>query len=396
MTLAAVSHRSIGQVLLPITAAVMAGFLVVGVALPVLPLHVHDRLGFSTFMVGLVAGSQFAAALFSRVWAGSFADRYGAKRGVMVGLIGAAVSGLLYLLSLAFTRSPVVSITILLLGRALLGAAESFIITGGVSWGMSLVASAHAGKVIAWVGTAMFCALALGGPFGTMLFAAEGFVAVALLTTLLPLAVLMFLVRAPAVAPARSGQPSAFGAVAKAVWLPGLGAALSSIGYCAVLAFSSLHFAQQNWHPVWLAFSAFGAALIVARLILGHLPDQHGGARTALVFVAVQAAGLALIWLASTTVVATAGAALTGLGYSLVYPSLGVEAVRGVPAEHRGLAMGLYTAFLDVAMGLGSPGLGLVASISGLESVFLISAVVVLGTAGIAIQLQYRTAQAVR
>src|SRR3954469_24529099 len=114
--------------LLPIMAVVLTAFLVIGLALPVLPLHVHKGLGLGTFVVGLVAGSQFAASLLSRVWAGHFSDRRGAKSGVVVGLVAAAVSGLLYLLSLAFPDSPTLSVTILLLGRGLLGAAESFII----------------------------------------------------------------------------------------------------------------------------------------------------------------------------------------------------------------------------------------------------------------------------
>src|SRR4051794_21717678 len=40
--------------LLPIMGVVFVGFLVIGVAMPVLPLHVHDGLGLSTFVVGLV------------------------------------------------------------------------------------------------------------------------------------------------------------------------------------------------------------------------------------------------------------------------------------------------------------------------------------------------------
>jgi len=388
MALSMSSARSVTMTLLPIMAAVMAGFVVIGVALPVLPLHVHDDLGFGTFVVGLVAGSQFAASLFSRVWAGSFADRHGPKRGVMVGLIGAAAAGVLYLASLAFTEEPVISVAVLLIGRAVLGAAESFIITGGVSWGMGLVDSGQAGKVIAWGGTAMFLALAMGGPLGTMLFSGQGFVAVAWLTILVPLAVLALLSRAPAVAPARNGKASSFGMVARQVWLPGIGAALSSIGYCAILAFSSLHYAQQSWHPIWLAFFAFGVALIIARLTLSHLPDQRGGAATALAFVIVQALGLALMWCARGPLIATAGAALAGLGYSLVYPGLGVEAVRQIEPEYRGLAMGLYTAFLDLAMGLGSPALGLVADAAGVGSIFLVSALTVLLTAGIALHIR--------
>src|SRR5947209_929387 len=92
--------RSISA-LLPIMGAVLIAFLVIGLALPVLPLHVHQNLGLSTFVVGLVTGSQFAASLISRVWAGRFSDVRGAKQAVVTGLLTAVISGLLYVASLA-------------------------------------------------------------------------------------------------------------------------------------------------------------------------------------------------------------------------------------------------------------------------------------------------------
>ena len=116
-------------------AVVLVGFFVIGLALPVLPLHVHQGLGLGTFAVGLVTGSQFAASLLSRFWSGHYADSRGAKRAVVAGLLAAAASGLLYLLSLAFVATPATSVAVLLLGRGLLGAAESFIITGAVELG---------------------------------------------------------------------------------------------------------------------------------------------------------------------------------------------------------------------------------------------------------------------
>jgi MFS family permease len=149
------SPKATVMAIVPIMAAVFIAFLVIGMALPVLPLHVHNGLGLSTFVVGLVAGSQFAASLVSRVWAGQYADSRGAKRAVATGLFVAAASGLLYLLSLRFAQAPEISVAILLLGRALLGAAESFIITGAVSWGLRLAGLESAGRVIAWMGMAM-------------------------------------------------------------------------------------------------------------------------------------------------------------------------------------------------------------------------------------------------
>jgi MFS family permease len=132
--------------LMPIMTVVFIGFLIVGMALPVLPLHVHQTLGLSTFVVGLVAGSQFVAALISRVWSGHYADGRGAKRAVIAGLLAAVGGGLLYLLSLCCVGTPSLSLAVLLLGRALVGAAESLIITGGVTWGLTLAGSANSGK----------------------------------------------------------------------------------------------------------------------------------------------------------------------------------------------------------------------------------------------------------
>jgi MFS family permease len=375
-------------VLLPIMAVVLVAFLIIGMALPVLPLHVQQDLGLGTFVVGLVTGSQFVAALTSRVWSGHFSDRAGAKRAVMAGLLTAVAGGLLYFLSLCFAARPDVSVSILLFGRALLGGAESFIITGGVSWGLVLAGERNAGRVIAWIGMAMFAALALGAPLGTALYRAGGFAAIAAATTLLPLAAIMLVAGLPPARPRREAG-SGLLKVAGAVWMPGLGSAFSSIGFGAMIAFSSLLSVERNWIPVWLLFSAFAASLVATRFLLGHIPDRLGGAPVALVSVAVEAAGLALIWPAHSQALAAFGALLTGSGFALVYPALGVEAVRRVPPQSHGLAMGAYTAFLDIALGFGTPVLGLIGGVAGLRAVFLAAAVIVLCGAAIALRLLY-------
>ncbi|KLK91275.1 MFS transporter [Microvirga vignae] len=380
------SPRSPVAPLVPIMAVVLIAFLIIGLALPVLPLHVNQGLGLGTFMVGLITGSQFAAALISRLWSGHYSDSRGAKHAVAVGLLMAAGAGLLYLVSLAFVGTPAASATILLLGRALLGAAESFIITGALSWGLALVDIRSAGRVMAWVGTSMYAAFALGAPLGSFLYASYGFPAIALATTLMPLATLLLVAPLRPITPQHRGNP-AFTKVIGAVWVPGLGLAFSSIGFGAITAFISLLFVNRGWSPAWLAFTAFASSFMVVRIFFGHLPDRFGGARVALVSVLIEAAGQALIWLAPGAPVALGGAVLTGVGYSLVYPGLGIEAVHGTPPDSRGLAMGAYTAFLDLALGITSPLLGLVASCADVGTVFLISAMVVLGAAVIAARL---------
>jgi MFS family permease len=371
---------------MPIMAGVFLSFLMIGMALPVLPLHVHDVLGFGPFAVGLVAGGQFLASLASRFWAGRLTDTRGPKRAMVFGLIAGALGGGCYLLSLLFLSAPVWSVAVLLVGRTLLGGAESLIITSGMLWGLGLVAPQRSAKVIAWVGMSMFAALALGAPLGSAVYAHFAFLGIALASTLIPLGSLAIVTPLrPLIPPqAAKGQISA---VFAAVLLPGIGFALSGITFGGVTAFLTLYFAVQGWAHGALAFTVFATALILARIVGGHLPDRFGGARVALVCLFAQAAGLAAIAIAPSGPIAMVGAAFAGAGFSLVFPSLGLEAVRRAPADNRGLAMGTYNAFLDLTLGLGSPALGYLAGRAGLGAVFAASAVAALLAIPITIQL---------
>jgi MFS family permease len=202
---------------------------------------------------------------------------------------------------------------------------------------------------------------------------------------LAPLATLLLVVPLRTVPPAVQERPS-FLHVLGAVWQPGAGSALSSVGFGAITAFITLLFALRGWSHGWLPYTVFAGVFILARLLLGHLPDRIGGAKVAMVCLVIETIGLGLIWRADIPAIALLGAGLTGLGYSLVYPGFGVEAMSRVPAESRGLAMGAYTAFLDLALGVSGPLLGLVAGAAGLEAAYLCSAVAALAAVPIALR----------
>lgn len=372
--------------LLPIALAVFVGFLTIGLPLPVLPLHLHDALGMGTLVVGVVIGAQFAAALLSRAWAGALADTQGSKRAVVAGFLIAACSGLAYMASLAFVATPTTSVWVLLFGRVLLGCAESLIVTGALSWGVGLVGPRNAGKVMAWVGIAMYGAYAAGAPAGVAVHTRWGFAGIVAATVFIPLLALSMVTAIPPVAPTATRR-TPFYKVLGAVWVPGMGLALSSVGFGVITAFIALLFAAKDWGNASLAFTCFGLAFIGARILFGHLPDKLGGARVALVCVVIEAFGQLLIWGSDSASIAYLGAALTGFGYSLAFPGFGVEAVRRAPPQSRGIAMGAYVAFLDISLGITGPAAGAIAGAWGVGAVYLAGAVAVALSLLVAIRL---------
>ena len=362
---------------------VFIAFLVIGLAIPVLPLHVSKSLGLGAFAVGLVSGAQFTASLLSRFWAGNFADSHGGKKAVITGLLIAVTAGLIYFLSLRFLDDPKKSVIILLLGRAVLGGAESFIITGALSWGLVTGGAKNAGKVMAWLGTALYLAFAVGAPAGTAMYSSYGFISVAFVTCVIPLLTLLFVMPRHFTAIPAPSRPS-FTTMIGAVSGPGFGLALSSLGFGAISTFIILYFTEHGWPSGWLALTVYATSFIAARMLFGHLADRIGGARVAFASTLIEATGLIIIWMAPLPGFAFAGAIITGFGYSLVYPGFGVEALRRIPSQNQGLAMGAYTAFLDVALGIANPVLGFIGHKAGLHSVFLVSALVVICSAFVA------------
>jgi MFS family permease len=89
---------------------------------------------------------------------------------------------------------------------------------------------------------------------------------------------------------------------------------------------------------------------------------------------------------------AFAGAAIAGFGYSLVFPALGVEAVKRVSAENRGTALGVYTVFADVSFFLVGPAAGAVIGAFGYASVFGFALVCVVIALGIVFVLSAKSA----
>jgi MFS family permease len=356
-----------------IIAALFCGYLAVGLPLPVIPLFVHDQLGFSTPVVGLVIGIQFLATVLTRGYAGRLTDHHGGKRSALQGAAVSALAGLLYTVAALPGLSPAISLGIVIVGRLAAGLGESQFVTGCVSWSIASVGPQRAGMSMSWTGIAMFAALAIGAPVGMMLYQHYGLEAAMIAPLVAPLVAATIAARETSwTTPAGPRLP--FYKVVGQIWREGLGLMLQGVGLSGLTAFASLYFAARHWADAGLVMTAFGAGFILVRVVLGSLPDRVGGYRVALWSLTVEAVGQAMIWMAPNELVALAGAAVTGLGCALIFPALGVEALKRVLPANRGSAMGAFVAFLDIAYGVSGPVAGVIAGQFGYASVYLFGA----------------------
>jgi MFS family permease len=378
-------------------------YLSIGLPLAVLPPYVHLRMGYSAALAGLVISIQYIATLASRPWAGRISDRAGAKVSVLWGMGACTASGaLLVAAALVLSFQPLhfqtlhrqtlhsghwISFSILIASRLLLGIGESLGSTGSTLWGISSAGAASTAKVISFNGIATYGAMAIGAPLGVLLDLRWGLASLGLLTMLIGAVSLGLAFRKSPVHVAH-GEHLPFSRVLGRVAPHGMGLALGGIGYSVLATFITLFYASRHWNGAALCLTAFGCAFILARLLFIQAIDRFGGFPTGMVCLSIESAGMILLWQASAPWMALTGAALAGLGFSLVFPALGVEAVKCVPENNRGAALGVYTAFSDVSFFLTGPVAGAVIGVYGYSSVFLFALGSVLAALGIVIVLR--------
>ncbi|HVZ02458.1 MAG TPA: MFS transporter [Dongiaceae bacterium] len=354
-----------------LTGTLFVSYLSVAMSLPAVPVFVVQELGFNNAFGGLAVGIAFLSTILTRTYAGTLADRRGGKLCMQRGLILYAAAGLICLLASWPSLSPAGDYAVLIAGRLLLGLGESLAMVGMVSWSIGLMGQPRSGRVLSLVGMGMYGAFAAGGPLGLVLLHRVGFAGLMGVCTVLPLLGLVAIHYVPAVAP-HAGKREPFWRIIGRIWRPGAAVGLQGVGFAALGAFFSLYFFGRGWPYAGLGLTCFGVGFVLVRLFCGHLPDRIGGTRVAIVSLIVEACGQYLLWLAPGPLLALVGALLTGLGCSMVFPSMGSEVVKQVPPHLRATAVGGFAAFQDLAYGATGPLVGLLADSSGYSSVFLI------------------------
>jgi len=360
-------------------AVTMLGLLAIGATLPVLPRYVRGPLDSGDLEVGIVTGAFAITGLASRPLAGHFADRRGRKRVVILGSLLSGVAGALY-----FVPAGVPG---LIVARLFLGAGEGMVYTAGSAWVVDLSPPGRRGRVIGLYGLAIWGGLALGPPIGDLILRFASFEAVWAFAAAAPLAGVAIATRIPASFKPRADADFERRLVSHEALGPGMALALAIVGYAAMAAFIVLHLDDRGIGHGAEVFTAFAASVVGMRILGGGLPDRVGAVRSAAAAGAIEAAGLLAIAAADELWVALAGAMAMGAGFSLLFPSLALLVINRVPEERRAVAMGTFTAFFDLGVGVGAPVAGVAATLGGYSAAFAFAAVCALGAVAVAVSL---------
>jgi len=368
------SNKGFAGVSAPIILSVFGVYLTIGLTLGILPGLIKNDFGAGSFMVGLVIGLQALATLVTRAYSGKITDTKGAKKSNHLGILLVVLSAIIYLAAMFLSSHVAAALILICLARMVHGVAESLSVTGALSWGIGLAGVARSGKVMTWNGIAMYAGIAIGAPLAIWINSQfePGYVFGAMI--LLSAFSWAITVKLPNLPIDVSHIRTPFYKVVGAIAGQGLGLAFSSIGFACISAFIALLFARQNWTNPSAAFVSFGSMYVLMRIFFASYPDRFGGYKVALASLIVELLGQLLIGISSTKWMAIAGCGLTGAGFSLIFPSLGVLAISKVKPQMRGTALGAFGAFFDLSLGLAGPLAGLVAGWFNYQAVYLFGA----------------------
>jgi len=348
----------------------LAYFLSLGMMLPVLPKYVEGPLGGGKVAVGVAVGAFAVGAVLLRPYAGRIGDRFGRRVLIVGGALTVALAAALYHVS--------GSLGVLVGVRVLGGIGEAAFFVGAGTMVTDLAPESRRGEAISYWSVAVYGGLAFGPALGEAVLASDHFGTVwtvaaglALVAGLLALFTRETVTSAAVTAAADARPPL----LNRAALAPGVVLFLGLVGLAGFTEFVPLYVGQIGLSDSRGVFLLYGGLILAVRIFGARLPDRLGPMRAGTAATGAAAVGLLVMAAVPRPVGLYAGTAVFSIGMSLLYPSLLMLALTGVPEHERGSAVGTVSTFFDLSQGLGAVMLAGVAAFSGYRGSFVGGAV---------------------
>ncbi|WP_379963774.1 MFS transporter [Epilithonimonas sp. UC225_85] len=365
------------------------GYFIIGLSLSVLPIFIHQGLGFSMLVAGVVISLQYVTTFLMRAYSGKIVDNKGPKPAVLASMLGFSVTGIFLILAFYFKFSPITSLIFLIITRLLTGCAEGMIGASPINWAIMTLGEKHTAKIISYNGVACYGALAIGASLGVVIIKHFSFYGLGfLIITLGLIGFFIARIKENRIGKKTDEPQKSFWNVLGKVSPFGMCLALGGLGFATISTFITLYYDFHHWENGALCLSVFGILFVISRLIFSNAINRFGGINVAIASLTVETLGLTIICLATHPYFALIGAGITGLGFSLIFPALGVMAMKTVSSSNKGSALAGYGLFIDISLGITGPLIGGVADYFGLAYIFPFSIAIVLIGLGLAYYLK--------
>jgi MFS family permease len=371
--------RLVSPVFVLITLSTFAYFVSVGTLLPTLPRYVEGPLGGGSVSVGLVIGAFSLAAVLLRPVVGRIGDVRGRRLLILAGaaLVGVSVAAYVFADGLVA----------LLLLRLVTGAGEAAFYVGAASAINDLAPEERRGEALSFFSLALYAGIALGPVLGETVLDHTHFHSAWIASALCAFVAFFLGLGIADTRDENEGAPPSGRIIHPAALLPGTILAAGIVGLTGFNSFIPLYVLTLGMSGSRLVFVVFSAVVLMVRSLGAQIPDRLGARLSARAALATSAIGLALIALWAHPAGLFIGTVTFALGQALAFPALMTIAIRGAPPSERGSVVGTFTAFFDLAYGVGAVGLGAVVSFAGYRGMF--AAASAAAAAGLVLLLLY-------
>jgi MFS family permease len=344
-------------------------FLCVGMLMPVFPRFIEGPLGGSDVAVGVSGGAFSLTAVILRPFAGRAGDRLGRRPLMVVGsaIVAAAVA----------LNTVVSSLGVLMLLRLMSGVGEALFFVGAAAAVNDLAPEERRGEAVSLFSLALYGGISFGPIIGESVLGDGRFSSVWWLAAASGAVAMLLALRVSDARPERraAGAPGAR-IIHPAAILPGLVLFCTVWGFAAFSSFVSLYALELGMSGSRFVFFTYSFTVLLIRLFGARIPDLLGSRRAATIATSTVAAGMAIMSVWRSPAGLYVGAFVFGIGQAFAFPALMTLAVRGAPASERGAVVGTYSAFVDLAFGIGALSLGPVAHGLGYPETFAVSSFV--------------------
>lgn len=367
--------RLMTPVFLLVTLSTFAYFVSIGALIPTLPRFVEGPLGRGEASVGLAVGAFAISAVLIRPLIGRLGDVRGRRILMLAGsaVVGSSVLGLVLIDSFL----PLLAL------RVLTGVGEAAFYVGAASAINDLAPDERRGEAMSLFSLALYGGLAVGPILGEWVLGDGDFT-----LTWIVAAASTFVATALAVAvPDTRGEddspapetPAKRRFVHPDGLLPGIILATSVWGLAGFNTLVPLYALELGMPGSRTVFFVYSGIVLGFRSFGARIPDRFGSRRTGRTALAFSTAGLALVAAWEAAAGLFIGASIFAIGQALAFPTLMSLALSRAPRRERGAVVGTFTAFFDLAFGLGALALGAIAQAVGFSGAFLCASLVALG-----------------